>query len=99
MEQSRKSGKVGFNCYVKENEESTINLKIFCPVSRLTLSDTLPIIEHLGFCVINAETYEVMPENLKKDETLYLSHFTLKSKFTIETDKQETCDKANNASA
>ncbi len=65
-----------FDLYHLENDESDqYQLKLFSLEKRITLSDIMPIIENLGFNVVDEITFKISPLNKEKD--VWVHHFKL----------------------
>lgn len=61
--------------HLEEDEESQFQLKLFSIDKRINLSDIMPIIENLGFNVIDEITFKIRP--VHKDRDVWIHHFKL----------------------
>jgi glutamate dehydrogenase len=59
------------------DDETRINLKVFSYGASLLLSDRVPLLENLGFRVINERTYRIQPSHADKAERVWLHDMTL----------------------
>lgn len=64
--------------YELENLEGDIYLKIFSAIGKLTISETTPILENLGFSVIEEHSYKISHDN-----DYHIHIFSLKEKHKI----------------
>jgi glutamate dehydrogenase len=64
--------------YKLENKNDKFFLKIYSSIGKLSISDTTPILENLGFKVIEEQSYNLLnsPEN-------YIHIYTIETKFEI----------------
>nr|WP_244645130.1 NAD-glutamate dehydrogenase [Salinarimonas ramus] len=64
--------------YRREGDpETRINLKVFSRGAGLPLSERVPLLENLGFHVVNERTYRVVPAGSREDERVWLHDMTL----------------------
>ena len=81
LEQASQQGKIVFNL-VKGKEENEFFLKFYSPEVNLTLSDTLPAIENLGFTAIDEQSFAIKESDDFKKSWIY--EFKLLSPIQIE---------------
>ncbi|MDA9163790.1 NAD-glutamate dehydrogenase, partial [Rickettsiaceae bacterium] len=81
LEQASQQGKIVFNL-VKGKEENEFFLKFYSPEVNLTLSDTLPAIENLGFTAIDEQSFAIKESDDFKKSWIY--EFKLLSPIKIE---------------
>ncbi len=64
--------------YRREGDPQTrINLKIFSPGASLLLSERVPLLENLGFRVVNERTYHVTPAGADRSARVWLHDMAL----------------------
>lgn len=100
IEETIKTKKVIFDIYNSSDNKEIMQLKIFSPGIELTLSSTLPILEHLGFYAIDMITYCVSMKDGGECQNCYIQHFKLqfkqsdcKSDTKVEANVQEALKK------
>lgn len=85
LEQAFKQNKIIFNLI--QGEENEFFLKFYSPEKHLTLSDTLPAIENLGFIAIDEQSFKIKESNDFKKSWIY--EFKLVSPIAIEVPFEE----------
>ena len=64
--------------YRREGDRETrVNLKVFSRGAGLPLSERVPLLENLGFHVVNERTYRVVPAGAPEEERVWLHDMTL----------------------
>ncbi len=64
--------------YRREGDDATrVNLKVFSRGTALPLSERVPLLENLGFRVVNERTYRVVPAGAADAERVWLHDMTL----------------------
>lgn len=62
----------------RDGDASTrASLKVFARGSAMSLSDRVPLLENLGFRVVNERTYRVLPDGAGEDERVWLHDMVL----------------------
>lgn len=85
IENALAEGEVKFDFYISaKSDKELIQLKIFSPYEELTLSSVLPIIENIGFFVIDMLTFKVQLKEISLENTIYIHHFRLQCQKDIE---------------
>ena len=80
LEKASANSRLGFN--LTKGEGNEFILKIYSPEVNLTLSDTLPAIENLGFIAMDEQSFEIKKSSDFKKSWIY--EFRLFSPITIE---------------
>ena len=107
FEQALNENSICFDIYTEnqpqeENASVPIHLKIYSPNQELTLSSTLPLIEHLGLKAINVESNKILLSRSKDQEEeltkfVYLYHFKLLPAYKGVEINDETCSNTKDA--
>jgi glutamate dehydrogenase len=64
--------------YRREGDPLTrVNLKVFSRGTSIPLSERVPLLENLGFRVVNERTYRVTPAGLREEQGVWLHDMTL----------------------
>ena len=77
IESALSTNMVTFDLYHLESDEAILQLKIYSPSEHILLSDIMPILENMGFDVIDEYTFLITP--LYKDAlaAVHMHHFRL----------------------
>jgi glutamate dehydrogenase len=78
LEQISESRPRGVDMYRREGDPDTrVNLKVFSRGTALPLSERVPLLENLGFRVVNERTYRVAPAAAASGERVWLHDMAL----------------------
>ena len=98
MEDVLSSGRVGMNLYRADGAPgNTLRFKLFHRGGPLPLSDTLPVLENMGFRVIEERPFEIRPAD--GDPAIWIHDFGLETPSGVELGSRGVKDKLQEAFA